>query len=311
MKTMLTTSISVSVKKLLDTSYQKIRTGNFQSGVESLMIGLKKILDAVGSERMNSEIKELCVEHPISKLIFQDPCTFRSYSKPEGYAGDAHLIDFIYRLSTFSNGTSSLGRQLFTANTSSSSTESVRWRASHLADLIEETFENKGSRIKVLSVASGRCRELSLVADAPSKIERFVCLDQDEVSNEIVRKNHPEKFMYVHDESILFLLKNGLGTQTFDFIYSAGLFDYLEPRVASKLIQSLYRNLDESGHMLIPNFAPGLLEQGYMETYMDWKLIYRTEEEMMELAELAGISADKVSLYRDPMFNVIYMKIVK
>ena len=311
MKTMLATQINLTVENLLNKVYHNMISGEFQSSVIQLMSSLKKILDAVGSDHMNTEIKDICINHPISKIIFQDPCTYRSFSKPEGYAGDAHLIDFIYRLSTFSNRTSAIGRKLFTTNTSSSSTESVRWRATHLADLIDETYETKGEKIKVLSVASGRCRELAYVEDTEMKIERFICLDQDEKSNEIVRKNYPHDFLYVLDESIMFLLKEGLGEQKFDFIYSAGLFDYLEKKLAARLIQKMYKNLDEKGHMLIPNFAPGLFEQGYMETFMDWKLIYRTEEEMMELAELAGIEEGKVSLYRDPMFNVIYMKMVK
>lgn len=308
MKTMISTAINLTVEQLLDNAYSKFMSNDFKTGVESLMISLKKVLDAVGSEKMHSTIKKQCINHPISSIIFQDPCTYRSFSKPEGYAGDAHLIDFIYRLSTYSNDTSAIGRQLFTFNTSSSSTESVRWRATHLAELIDKTYDKKKDKIKVLSVASGRCRELSLVSEAEKKIKRFVCLDQDRKSNDIVRKNHPNDFLYVHDESILFLLKEGLGNQTFDFIYSAGLFDYLEKKLAAKLIQKLHKNISKDGQLLIPNFAPGLLEQGYMETFMDWKLIYRTEEEMLELAEMAGIAREKVHLYRDPMFNVIYMR---
>ncbi|MDA9773695.1 class I SAM-dependent methyltransferase [Saprospiraceae bacterium] len=299
--------VQAIVHSILDQSFSDLKNGQYQQGIQSLTLQLKKILDAVGSENLHSEIKQQCVEHPIAKLIFQDPCTYRSYSKPNGYAGDANLIDYLYGLDSFPLDTSYVGRKIFQANVSSSSTESVRWRAHHLSDLIEKFYEEKKRKVSVLSVASGRCRELAMVTNPEHKIERFICLDQDEGSNEIVRKNYPYPYLHVLDESIIFLLKNGLGKQEFDFIYSAGLFDYLDQRVASKLIKALYRNLREDGHMLIPNFAPGLIEQGYMETFMDWKLIYRTEDEMMELAEIAGIPEEKVNLYRDPMCNVIYM----
>ena len=107
------------------------------------------------------------------------------------------------------------------------------------------------------------------------------------------------------------IIKGGFSEQRFDFVYSAGLFDYLNDKLASKLIDKLYHSVSSGGTLLIPNFAPGLLEQGYMETFMDWKLIYRNEEQMIQLALDAGIDINNIHLYRDPMFNVIYMEMRK
>jgi hypothetical protein len=42
---MITSSIDVSVKQLLDNAFNKIIAGDFRTGVESLMISLKKVLD--------------------------------------------------------------------------------------------------------------------------------------------------------------------------------------------------------------------------------------------------------------------------
>jgi len=91
-------------------------------------------------------------------------------------------------------------------------------------------------------------------------------------------------------------------------VYSAGLFDYLNEKLAAKLIQKLYSNVAEGGMLLVPNFAKGILEQAYMDIFMDWKLIYRNENDMIRLSQLAGIPKEKVNLYRDPMCNVIYMR---
>ena len=37
-----------------------------------------------------------CRQHSIMPLLHQDPFTWRAFSKPRGYAGDAQMLDFIY-----------------------------------------------------------------------------------------------------------------------------------------------------------------------------------------------------------------------
>src|SRR4051812_3712202 len=46
-----------------------------------------------------SEVGTLCISHPLSRLIWQDPFTHHCYSKPRGYAGDAELLDYLYGIS--------------------------------------------------------------------------------------------------------------------------------------------------------------------------------------------------------------------
>jgi len=53
--------------------------------------------------------------------------------------------------------------------------------------------------------------------------------------------------------------------------------------------------VNPGGLMLIPNFAPQLRARGYMETLMDWTLIYRDEQAMLRL--LAQIEPDQIQTY--------------
>src|SRR4051794_26007505 len=39
-----------------------------------------------------------CLDHPLRNLLHEDPFTFRAFSKPRGYAGDAVMMDYIYGL---------------------------------------------------------------------------------------------------------------------------------------------------------------------------------------------------------------------
>ena len=48
--------------------------------------------------------------------------------------------------------------------------------------------------------------------------------------------------------------------------------------------------------MLIPNFLAGVRDTGYMEAFMDWRLIYRDQADMHALA--AALPQDDVASYR-------------
>ena len=64
--------------------------------------------------------------------------------------------------------------------------------------------------------------------------------------------------------------------------------------------------------MLVANFAPTLPEVGYMETFMDWKLIYRTAEEMALLSgEIPGDEWKSSRLFWDEPENIIFLDLVK
>src|SRR5947209_16410808 len=37
-----------------------------------------------------------CRQHPLMKLLQHDPLTWRAFTKPRGYAGDAVMMDLVY-----------------------------------------------------------------------------------------------------------------------------------------------------------------------------------------------------------------------
>ena len=71
----------------------------------------------------------------------------------------------------------------------------------------------------------------------------------------------------------------------FDFVYAGGLFDYLSYPVAAALTSRLFEMTRPGGIVLIPNFKPQVADAGYMEAFMDWRLIYRDHEDMRRLVE--------------------------
>jgi len=62
------------------------------------------------------------------------------------------------------------------------------------------------------------------------------------------------------------------------------------------MLRWFWEQLAPGGSLLVGNFAPHNPTRAYMEWIGNWYLIYRTVEEMHELAARAGIPADQVTI---------------
>ena len=101
------------------------------------------------------------------------------------------------------------------------------------------------------------------------------------------------KIVYLH-ESIKRLLRDHTlfdGFGEFDVVYSAGLFDYLRTPTAVQLARDLYSRVSPGGELLVANMVPENQSRWYMEHHLDWPLLYRTRQELLELAGSAAPGA--------------------
>jgi extracellular factor (EF) 3-hydroxypalmitic acid methyl ester biosynthesis protein len=257
-----------------------------------------------------SEFKRTCQAHPLFALILQDPYSRRAYEKPRGYAGDAVMLDYIYRPGRVV--TSRLGHVVHKATTQLPNAKSIAWRRDYLAKLIWQAAD-KAEKPSVLSVASGHMRELDVVRGRvahPDAIE-ISALDQDGDSLEECVRSYPEFNIRPLRKSVAALIKrNELGFQNFDVIYSAGLADYLSDRMLGALISRLYQLLRPEGVLTIANYTPDSHGRGFMEGFMDWSLIYRNERDLLLLAREVSPAA-RFETFRDGPGNVAYIKIYK
>ena len=98
----------------------------------------------------------------------------------------------------------------------------------------------------------------------------------------------------------------------FDLIYCTGLYDYLQMPSAQRLTASLFRSLRPRGKLLIANFLPGILDVGFMEAYMAWKLIFRKRQEMLEIAEEIPLAEiHDIRIFAEENQNIIFLKVTK
>ena len=293
---------------------------SFENGVTyPAMAQLVEGLAAIGAANRGSDwiehAKSVARRHPISKFVFDCPFTRHSAARPRGYPGDAQLIDFIYRHPAalpVEQQASDFGRSVLLHNVDSPAPAAVRARRHLTATYIGDVVAQRPDA-HVMSVACGHARELELLSPKVARaIGRFVAYDQDPASL-AVASSYAAKGIPVEpvQGTILQLIKENTLTG-FDLIFSAGLYDYLSDRLAEKLTANLFTRLKPGGKLIVANFLPDIRDAGYMEIFMDWRLIYRDERQIRAFARKIDPAAlGSTRYFPEPNRNVGFLEITR
>lgn len=296
--------------KLITTKQQSSK--HIESTLNKLAQELNRMASTLAESKWEMLIKQILWQHPILKIMHQDPSFKRSFEKPRGYAGDAVLLDYFYTKSA--PFLSKIGKQIFKRTVNRPSAIAVRNRAELIASYIDKTADTK-KEPRILSIACGHLREaLMSQAIINNRIAELVAIDHDlETLNVIKHELTPYRITPIH-HSIFSLIKgrekNKLGQ--FDFAYSAGLFDYLSDRMGQALTKYMFDLLKPNGTLLITNFSANNPDRGYMEAFMDWKLIYRNQPEIESLAKnIPNKLIKSKKAFKDANNTIIYLEIIK
>lgn len=251
--------------------------------------------------KMEHERHGFYLRRQLWDLLLTSPFLARTNLRPRGYAGDSVMMQQIYRNAY--EGATLFGQMLHKHPIESKAAEAVRNRRRMVPDTIRATRDALAlpaeRPLRFLSVACGPAWELRDLYRSPDDVTRFqgTLLDQDAEALSEARHGvaaleqslgRPIPVRVVR-ESVRTMLRasdltHALGT--FHVVYSMGLFDYLNARVARAVLTRLYELLEPGGRLLVGNFHPQNHTRHYMAYFMDWMLIYRTEDELLALTEL-------------------------
>lgn len=305
-------SLSRQSRELFDNAYAQINGFQVLQGMTELVTGLHGLRSQTSADEWRAFAQQDCLAHPLKSLVHQDPMTRRAFEKPRGYAGDADLLDLIYGLRPVPAETSSIGAAIYGFTVQAPAATAVRVRCEMLAQKIDEVaaqIENP----RILSVACGHLREAQRSkAVAEGRVGEFFALDQDKTSLETVQcEQAPRGITPVHG-SVKSILKNETTFSDLDLVYSTGLYDYLPQPVATSLTSRLFSMLRPGGRLVLVNLLPGFASLGYMETFMGWPMIYRSDEEMAGVAsELPTAQVASEQLYHDAHNHVVFLEVEK
>lgn len=244
----------------------------------------------------------------LRSVLHECPYTRRGFARPRGYSGDAVLIDYIYGMAALPEDTTKRGRDIYTwCRESSAAFRAVEERRRLAASWIDACAERAGSP-KILSVASGHVREAAHSrAVVNGEIGCLVALDHDPETLRVVANATTGLRVRPVCKSIGRLLKGEFEENGFDLIYACGVFDYLDTRTAIALIADLVQRLDTNGRLIVGNFTE-IWESAYMEAFMDWWLIYRTPNDLLDLVESAAPSCS-VRTFATNNGNIVFAEI--
>lgn len=143
-------------------------------------------------------------------------------------------------------------------------------------------------------------------------LKRWIALDQDPLSIGSITRDFHGTAISAIDGSVRGVLNNAYGLGEFDLVYAAGLYDYLPRAVAIKLTRKCMSMLKPGGSFLFANFSDEVWDVGYMETFMHWTLILRTEAEMWDIVN-ASVDRNKVDaeVFYGENRTIIYGRLTK
>lgn len=316
-----------TVQHALDTALSLYRDRDPNSAMRAARLLRDTIGDAhreaPSPEAWRNLIESTVRPHPAFPHVLEDPFIHRCYSKPRGYAGDAELLDFIYHHPAARPAIEAAtpgGRASTVFTTNAPGPRAVRNRAWLLAEEIDRTCHRAGEgNAEFLSLACGHLREAALSrALAERRHRRFLALDQDTESLAVVRGHAGPLGVDARAGSVKTVIaaRPGGGGELgqFDFVYAAGLYDYLNDKVAARLLQALFALAKPGGGKVwIANFLPGIDDVGFMEACMDWWLIYRDEDDMQRLADQALPQAEVAStrVFAEHENNVVFLEVTR
>lgn len=306
----------------LDAVYDRLVTGDVDAGLDSLFSLLNCKRRSESRDGWRSWVESCALKHPVAHVLQGEPFTSSAYGKPRGFAGDAGTLDYMYAAllpelrrqpPAFFSPLSASVHGYITARRPSA--HAVAGRCRFFGRAIDETASVSHSgqgKARVLAIAAGHFRERFLSrAIQDGSIGEVVALDQDSLAVAEMRSSCLGTPVTPVKGSVRGLLSGALRLGQFDLVYAAGLFDYLSEKVAVALLESSMGLLHPGGRVIVVNFVPEHPDRGFMESYMDWRLTYRSEAQMKALFEAMPQEGRSARTWTDPTGSLAFLEITR
>lgn len=285
--------------------------------------------DAV-AERIDEDLRpahRAYARRQIHPLVMCSPFVYRTFNKPLGYAGDYEMVNMILR-EPHEGATlfAKLVNSLFLQNPPA---QAHRNRITHLRKrLVEETerLAGQGRRARIFNLGCGPAREVQLFLgnDAISDQADLVLADFNSETLGFTRntledlrsRNRRKTGLQFTERSVHQMLKESIRSAdapagpAYDFIYCAGLFDYVSDRVCKRLMEVFYGMLAPGGLLLVTNVDASKPFRHSMDYLLEWHLIFRDRAQMLALIPEAG-AAPASTVLADPLEVNIYLELRK
>lgn len=270
---------------------------------DSLTHLFRRIAEQRGTAISDSAIRNFIDR---SQGVFNSLETMQGFAviKPHGYAGDWEMLDRIYTRHFSSKPDLARWDAYFHSRLG---VRAVRNRKAFFVELLRR-WSDRGGNTSVLDVASGPGRDLFeyFSDEGPTRPVRMHCLDVDPGAIAFSRgllAPFAEQITYTCGNAFRFRTKN-----QFDNLWCAGLFDYLGDREFVWLLRHLMTFVAPGGEVVLGNFSPENDCRAYMD-FGDWRLLYRTRNDLVALAEASGIRPNRIAVETEAAGINLFLRI--
>ncbi len=265
------------------------------------------------------------IKRQLHPMVLCSPFTYRTYQKPLGYAGDYEMVSMMLRDPY--EGSSVFAKVLNRVFLESPTVVAHRNRIDYLTErLTEETTRvaSEGRVAKVFNLGCGPAQEVQrfIATHTVSDEADFMLLDfNDEtivhttrILEEIRAKHRRRTALTFEKKSVHHVLREygrpdgHEEAGSYDVVYCAGLFDYLSDRICRRLLEIFYDLLAPGGLLIATNVHTRNPSRQWMESVMDWHLVYRDDGEFLALAPKQAPSGAMV-LRSDPTGVNIFLEV--
>jgi extracellular factor (EF) 3-hydroxypalmitic acid methyl ester biosynthesis protein len=264
----------------------------------------------------------------LHSLLLCSPFSYRTFYKPLGYAGDYEMVNMI--LQNPYEGASLFAKVVNAWFLNQLPAQGHRNRIISLKQkLVEETariVRSKQRPAQIFNLGCGPATEIQnfLREEEISDKARFTLLDFNDETiqyttgalQETAKQFRRHTPVQMQKKSVQQLLRDAArsagdtGSGKYDFLYCAGLFDYLPDPVCKQLIGLFYQWLAPGGSLLVTNVDCTRPFRNKLEFILDWNLIYRTGPELAKLRP-GSVSADNFSVTSDLTSVNVFLEIRK
>ncbi len=238
---------------------------------------------------------------------------------PMGYPGDHITLEHIYRSTPISDN--AFGKYMDLYVFSRALGVGIRERKNQLHNVLRKEFQvRSGKSFRVLNIGCGSCRELYdfglQLNDFPAEI---TCSDFDTAALQFSRESllsrgiNLDHFRF-REMNVLKLVSSTYMQEelgSFDVIYSAGLFDYIQDKGITKIFRSLFENLNPGGIIIAP-----FKDADYYDTFDyywigNWTAFYqRTKREVQDLL-INSVPEAKMEILSTPTPSINFFMLRK
>ena len=297
-----------------------------QSRVIEEVIPAMENFESISGEISEEEVPshKSYVRRELHPIVLCSPFLYRTFMKPLGYAGDYEMVNMMLRDPY--EGPSSFAKILNYAMLNTEPVVAHRNRIDYLVDRLDREATSRHGR--------GRARAFNLGCGPAEEVLRFI---NDHDSSDLMEFDlldfNPETLEYTRERLDKVRMARGRNTGLkfiprsvhqilkaavqpggdpelgeYDVVYCAGLFDYLSQRVGKRLVEFFCSIAKPGGIVMVTNVADTNPRKAWMEYLMEWNLIYRGEEEMLDLVP-AGLPVKRVEVKKDDTGVNLFLEI--